>query len=245
MIIIKDWEEYFNHELTWTAHIRDRLYDKANLSQKKALLEIGCGSGELLKEIGIQFNLKLYGIDINQNKIKYAKENLRKNRIDAKLSVMNILDNQFQSQMFDVVITHFLFLWVKDLRECFNQIHRILKPDGVLLIFGEPDYGGLVEYPDTNLKKELFSQMKNFGADPEVGRKLNQFFLGKFNIEEHFCTSFPWISKMNKSQLLNDMNFFKEKLNTKKFDSDLMKKSIEEEKYFLFIPVFSYFLKRI
>jgi hypothetical protein len=44
---------------------------------------------------------------------------------------------------------------------------------------------------------------------------------------------------------LNDMNFFKEKLNAKKFQSDLMTKSIEEEKYFLFIPVFSYFLKRI
>jgi len=245
VVIINDWEDYFNKELRWTAHLRDRLYEKSNITQKRNLLEIGCGSGELLKEIGVKFNLKLFGIDISKEKIQYATQNLKKNMIDAKLSNMNLLNNTFNNQMFDVIITHFLFLWVKDLSRAFNQIHRILKKDGILLIFGEPDYGGLIEHPDTNLYKELTSSLKKLGADPEIGRKLNKFFVNKFRVEEHFCTSFQWIPALNKNELLEEVEFFKEKLNIKKFNSDLMRSSIEEEKYFLFVPVFSYYLKKI
>jgi ubiquinone/menaquinone biosynthesis C-methylase UbiE len=242
---VNSWEEKFNQQLKWTAHLRDRLYERANLTEKRNLLEVGCGSGELLKEIGVKFNLKLFGIDKNKSRVNYAMENLRNNMIEAKLSTMDILNNNFEDKMFDVVVTHFLFLWIKDLENCFTQLHRIIKPNGVLLIFEEPDFGGLIEFPDTNLKKELFHDLKKEGADPEVGRKLNQYFLDKFRVAEHFCTSFPWIPNLNKYELMNDLDFFKERFNVKKFNSDLMEKSIETNKYFLFIPTFSYYLTKI
>jgi len=245
LVFIKDWEDYFNKELKWTSHLRDRLYEKSNITQKKNLLEIGCGTGELLKEIGVKFNLKLFGIDTSKEKIHYAKQNLMKNMIDAKLSTMNLLNNSFDNNKFDVIITHFLFLWIKDLNRSFDQIYRILKKDGILLIFGEPDYGGLIEHPDTNLQKELMTSLTKLGADPEIGRKLYKYFFKQFKVEEHFCTSFPWIPTLNKNELLEEVDFFKEKLNNKKFNSGLMRNSIKEEKYFLFVPVFSYYLKKI
>ncbi|MFX0059845.1 MAG: class I SAM-dependent methyltransferase [Candidatus Hodarchaeota archaeon] len=245
MVNINSWEEKFNQQLKWTAHLRDRLYERANLTEKRNLLEVGCGSGELLKEIGVKFNLKLFGIDINEDRIKYATENLRINLIEAKLYVMNILNNNFEKEMFDVVVTHFLFLWIKDLEKIFTQLHRIIKKNGVLLIFDEPDFGGLIEYPETNLKKEILHDLKKEGADPEIGRKLNQFFPDKFRVGEHFCTSFPWIPNLYKHELVNDLDFFKRRFNVKKFNSDLMRKSIETNKYFLFIPSFSYYLTKI
>lgn len=244
-VIIDSWEDKFNRELKWTAHLRDRLYERANLTEKKNLLEVGCGSGELLKEIGVKFNLKLVGIDINKDRINYANRNLKRNMIEAKLHLMDILNNDFEDEMFDVVVTHFLFLWIKDLEKCFEELHRIIKNNGVLLIFEEPDFGGLIEYPDTNLKKEIFHDLKKKGADPEVGRKLYQFFLKKFNVGEHLCTSFPWIPNMHKNELLTDLDFFKRKLNPKKFNSNLMQKSIETNNYYLFIPIFSYYLTKI
>ncbi len=240
-----NWEKKFNEQLTWTAELRDCLYEKAEFSHKKNLLELGCRTGELLKEIGIKYNLKLFGIDTDKNKIEYASANLEKNLIDAKLITMNILNNNFEDNFFDVVITYCYFLWEMDLNNILAEIHRILKHNGVFLILGEPDFGGIIEYPDTGLKKELYNSLKNSGADPEIGRKIPQYFSNKFRLVEHFCSSFPWIPSVNKASLLKDLDLYIKNLNTKKFNSVLIIQSIESDKYFLFIPIFGYYLKNL
>ncbi|GAH85191.1 unnamed protein product [marine sediment metagenome] len=58
MVNMINWEDKFNEQLTWTSELRDSLYEKADFSHKKNLLELGCRTGELLKEIGIKYNLK-------------------------------------------------------------------------------------------------------------------------------------------------------------------------------------------
>ncbi len=42
-----NWEKKFNEQLTWTAELRDRLYEKADFSHKKNLLELGCRNRRL------------------------------------------------------------------------------------------------------------------------------------------------------------------------------------------------------
>ncbi len=240
-----NWKEKFNEQLTWTAELRDCLYEKAEFSLKKNLLELGCYNGELLKEIGIKYNLKLFGIDKNKNKIEYASANLEKNLIDAKLITMDILNNNFEDNFFDVVITYCYFLWEMDINHILAEIHRILKHNGVFLILGEPDFGGIIEYSDTGLKKELYNSLKDSGADPEIGRKIPQYFSNEFRLVEHFCSSFPWIPSVNRASLVNDLDLYIKNLNTKKFNSVLIIQSIESNKYFLFIPIFGYYLKKI
>ncbi|MFX0018873.1 MAG: class I SAM-dependent methyltransferase [Promethearchaeota archaeon] len=239
------WEFEFDERLKWTAELRDNLYKKANLAQKKNLLEVGCVTGELLKEIGVMYDLKLYGIDNDAVKIEYARVNLEKNMIDAKLMVMDISNNSFEDEMFDVIISYFSFLWIKNLKKAISEIHRILTNNGVFLILGEPDFGGLIEYPDTNLKKEIIYNIKNLGGDPAIGRKLNQYFTNQFKVIEHFCTSLPWIPNVDKITLHKEIDFYEENLNPKQFDINLIRTSIDLEKFFLFIPIFSYHLRKI
>jgi len=233
------WDVKVNEELKWTANVRDRLYTKANFAQKNNLLAISCGTGELLKEIGIKFNLKLYGIDDDRVKIDYASMNLAKNQIDAYLKQAKILNSNFQNNFFDIIITNFYFVWKKNLNEIFTEIHRILKHEGIFLILSEPDYGGLIEFPNTNLRKEIINNIQKMGGDPKVGRKLNQLFLGGFMVYENFCSSFPWIPNFAKEELYKYLEFFTKILNPKKFNSKLMKESIDKDIYFLFLPYFS------
>lgn len=240
-----NWEDKFNEELVWTANLRDRLYERAEIGLKSNLLEIGCGRGELLKEIGIKFDLKLYGLDTNDSLIEIARDNLYKNLIEAKLMNMDILNNNLESKFFDIIITHYSFLWIKDIGKAIQEIHRILKPDGVFIILGEPDFEGLIEYPNTNLKKEIYSALKKMGADPEVGKKLILHFYNKFRIIEQDCSSVPITPIISKQRLYKELEFYLKVLNPKKFKFDLMKKSIEERKYFIFIPVFTYLLKKV
>jgi len=240
-----DWNIRFSEQLKWTYEFRNHIYKIINLETKTNLLEIGCGTGALLKEIGKKFKLELYGIDIDKNRLKISKENLKKEGIKANLQYMDILNNNFEDERFEVIITHYLFLWIKDLEKCFNEIHRILKKEGILLILAEPDYGGLIGFPETGLKDALISNLTNSGADAKVGRKLNQFFSQKFDIIEEYCTSIPWVSNNNKDNLLKEMKFFKKILTEQKWDFIQTKNSIELNKYFLFIPVFTYYLRKI
>jgi ubiquinone/menaquinone biosynthesis C-methylase UbiE len=239
------WDLKFSEYLKWTAELRDNLYNRASFAQKKNLLEIGCGTGELLKEIGIKYNLKLHGIDNDAVKIEYARVNLEKNMIKATLDVMDISNNSFNNKVFDIITSYFSFIWMKDLRKSFLEIHRILKDDGIFLILGEPDFAGLVEYPDCNLKNEISYNLKNLGADPAVGRKLNQFFSNQFKVIDHFCISFPWIPNIDKDSLHKEIDFFQDVLNSKQFDLNLIRSSIDIGNYFLFTPVFSYYLRKI
>ncbi len=239
-----DWNIRFSEQLKWTYEFRSHIYKIINLETKTNLLEIGCGTGALLKEIGKEFNLNLYGIDIDEHRLKIAKDNLNQENIRANLQYMDILNNNFEDERFEVIITHYLFLWIKDLEKCFNEIHRILKKDGILLILAEPDYGGVIESPETGLKDALISNLKDNGADPEVGKKMNQYFSKKFEIVERYCISVPWISSKNKDNLLKEINFFRKIFTNQDFNFKKMNVAIENDKYFLFIPIFSYILKK-
>ncbi|MHA1488459.1 MAG: class I SAM-dependent methyltransferase [Promethearchaeota archaeon] len=127
-ITIINWSDRFSEQLKWTKELREYLYKKISLGfGKKKILEIGCGTGELLKEIGKKFKQELYGIDIDEERIKTANKNLKQQGIKAELKHVDFLNNNFKDQFFEVIITNYLFLWIKNLKKCFDEIYRILN----------------------------------------------------------------------------------------------------------------------
>ncbi|MHA1728797.1 MAG: class I SAM-dependent methyltransferase [Promethearchaeota archaeon] len=217
-----------------------------------SLLEVGCGTGALLLEIGQKFkNLDLYGIDIDKERIKNAEQILKKADIPVKLYDFDILGNNFKDDQFDIIVTNLVFLWINDISSVFRELYRILKlkNNGILIIFAEPDYGGMIEYPNTGLKEALISNLINEGADPMVGRKLGRFFGDKFGdkfqIIDQLSASVPWLARNNKKNLQNELKFFKTLLGETKFNSEKMRNSIESGEYFLYIPMFSFILQKV
>lgn len=66
----------------------------------KKLLDAGCGLGFLMKEISKDIDSELYGLDILQNSVEYAK-NLCPN---AKISQGSVYNLPFENDSFDVVL---------------------------------------------------------------------------------------------------------------------------------------------
>lgn len=71
-----------------------------------SIVDIGCGSGEMLKRIwrwGNRNNVKLdlTGIDANPNIIKYARKH---NPSEINFQVKNIFDPSFSTERFDIVV---------------------------------------------------------------------------------------------------------------------------------------------
>lgn len=93
------------------------------------ILDAGCGTGELMKNLS-KFG-KVYGIDINDEALKFTSKNHIKNV--KKASITNI---PFQDNKFDVVVSIDVLYHkaVKNDLEAFNEFKRVLKPGGILII---------------------------------------------------------------------------------------------------------------
>lgn len=105
------------------------------------LLEIGFGNGKFLNEyFSINPNIRVYGIDFSEimcNEAKALNANLlAQNKLF--LSCQNAMNTNFSNNFFDLIITiNTIYFWV-DTDKQLNEISRILKKGGELLIGFRP-----------------------------------------------------------------------------------------------------------
>ncbi len=240
-----NWHERFMNQLKWTKELREYIYKIFDFSKYKKILEIGCGTGALLLELGQKFDLELYGLDMDSNRIELARKNLKLAGIQAEVRCEEILQTSYKNQSFGAVVTNLFFLWIKKLEPVFQKIYDLLVENGVLIIFAEPDYGGLIEYPETGLKEALVSNLRRSGANPNVGRMLSSHFKDKFKVIGEFSPTIPWMASNNKEALLQESAFFNELLKKEIYDRNKLVQSIEDGSYFIYNPSFSFVLQKI
>ena len=238
------------YQFNWNRELREHIYDSYNFNDKRKILEIGCGTCVLLGELGQRLPLskeadfELVGIDNDSKRLKIAKKYLNSQNIKAKILNMDAYELKFKDDYFDAIFTHLALLWIHDLERIFNEIKRVLRKGGIFVIFAEPDYGGLIEYPDCGLREAIIDNLRSEGADPLIGRKLPSYFRG-FNVIGRYCGSVPWLSSLNYKDMLGELEFFKNLLGTDAFNYRKMKVSIDAEFYTLFIPIFTFILEKI
>lgn len=98
----------------------------------KRVLDIGCASGAVLYSLKDRFD-ELYGIEINPDRYKKAREQLK--GLNARL-LNSDLENglPFEDGFFDVVITTDVIQIFIDIFGCFKEMTRVLKEGGTQLV---------------------------------------------------------------------------------------------------------------
>ena len=113
------------------------------LQPGESLLDVGCGTGEVLHQLHKKFgeSVSLYGIDPSEDMLEVARQKLGKaSNVKLELGIGEQL--QFPDASFDWVVSSLTFhhvpLDVK--RATIRESHRVLKPGGKFLIsdFGKP-----------------------------------------------------------------------------------------------------------
>lgn len=123
------------HEI-WLKVLKDNLPNKNNIRA----LDLGTGAGFfafLLDELGIE----VVGIDYSQEMIDEAninKKELGKDKITFKR--MDAMNLEFEDESFDFIITRNVTWTLPDPKKAYEEMVRVLKPNGRLLNF-DANYG--------------------------------------------------------------------------------------------------------
>ncbi|MBI2672554.1 methyltransferase domain-containing protein [Candidatus Woesearchaeota archaeon] len=109
--------------------IRDKRLNliKKHIKKNDKILEIGCGSGNLLRFIECD---NIYGLDISSNMVKEAKKSVPNGNFIAG-DAENL---PYENNLFDKVIISEVLYYLPDMEKAISEAKRVLKKDGVILI---------------------------------------------------------------------------------------------------------------
>lgn len=121
--IAKYFGKYF-----WARRFYAKLVDRIT-PKKGAILEMGCGFGDLLKFL--EEDYQTVGIDISRDAIKEARKRLKK----TKLLIMTAKQiDRLENNSFDTVIASHILEHLKNPKAAIKKVFKLLKPKGIFFI---------------------------------------------------------------------------------------------------------------
>lgn len=164
-----NWHTRYLEQAAWTRDLRNYLFDKAGLADAQRVLEVGCGTGAILREI--HSPASFHGLDLQP-------ASLAECRIHAPAVSLTHGDARllpYPDQSFDIVYCHFLLLWVSDPLQVAREMARVGRS---VLALAEPDYSQRVDEPAVfkKLGKWQTKALIRQGANPSFGATLAETF---------------------------------------------------------------------
>jgi ubiquinone/menaquinone biosynthesis C-methylase UbiE len=122
------WSRYVSDTLNF---LIDYLQGSRQISGNEHVLDLACGTGELERKLlNVHSDLKIVGVDISEKILDMARLKLP-NLEFVKASAIAL---PFPDHKFDMVVTVSAFHYFDHLLDTLEEIRRILKPQGRLII---------------------------------------------------------------------------------------------------------------
>jgi len=111
---------------------------KSGVREGQTVLDFGCGSGNftiaaarIVGEKG-----KVYTQDIHPLAIEAVKKKVAKEKLSNVTTILSDMDTGLPDQSVDVVLLYRTFYLVKDKQGLLDELHRVIKPGGILSVLG-------------------------------------------------------------------------------------------------------------
>ena len=193
-----------------TAEERIPLYLEVGLKGANLILDVGCGSGIVTRDIARLTKGKIVGIDGSNDMIKVA-EKVLKDYKNVELRVSGAEKLPFDDNTFDVVTCNLLLMWADNPQKVVNEMARVTKPEGKVLASLEPDYGGKLHWPEHPKVDPIFAgkAIIERGGDPHIGRKLRLLFVrAGLETKVGIGNNRIWSCEEDKSYYLHARDFY-------------------------------------
>ena len=145
------------------------LVEQVNVVPGAALLDVGCGTGTILRYISDKTAIQGYGIDIEENMIAEAKKKCP----DMNIQVSSCDNTPFDNQQFDAITACLAYHHFSDKKGFAKEAARILKPEGILYI-ADPRFPWLIRKTINGLVK-LFHVVGFFGTPQEIFENFREY----------------------------------------------------------------------
>lgn len=129
-----NYENYYNdgkEVAKWLVN----LLGKHKQLKDAQILDWGCGPGRIIRHLPaiISDSCKVFGTDYNEQSIRWCSENIK--NVEFRLNKVNP-PLSFDNDFFDVIygLSIFTHLSAKSHHEWMDELLRVLKPDGILLL---------------------------------------------------------------------------------------------------------------
>ncbi len=109
------------------------VFDLFKVRKGMKVLDVGCGTGNFSIKLA-KMGCEVIGIDISEEMLKVAKDKAKKEGLNIKFYNMDVYDMKFEDNCFDGVISVTAFEFLKDPDKAIEEMFRVLKPKGYLLI---------------------------------------------------------------------------------------------------------------
>lgn len=120
--------DYARYRDIYPKELYDKLRELGTAADGTSWLDIGTGTGILPKNLYNQ-NSEIYGVDISQEQIKYAKLEAEKLGLKICYKACSAEESGFADNSFDTITAAQCF-WYMDREKMIAEIRRMLKPNG-------------------------------------------------------------------------------------------------------------------
>lgn len=167
-----DWHTRYLQQARWTRDLRAYLFERAGGREARRALEVGCGTGAILREWAGP--AALHALDLDPASLAQCglhAPGAHRVRADG-------LHLPYAASAFDITFCHFFLLWVRDPLQALIEMKRVTRPGGSILALAEPDYTARVDEPPElrPLGRWQAESLRRRGADVGFGARLAETF---------------------------------------------------------------------
>lgn len=192
----KEYFEYYNllREKNESLEFSYKLHEYKNFGGKK-VLDIGCGNGYVLSKYAKE-GAEVYGIDITETSIDLCNKRFEYLSLNGNFQVANAEELPFSNNSFDCVCSMGVLHHVPDTEKAVNEIHRVLKPGGriILMFYYKDSWYYRVTMPILSIllrksRQQLVNEVDGVGnpkGDVYSKNELDELLL-KFKNKEYFA----------------------------------------------------------
>ncbi|MBI5945786.1 MAG: class I SAM-dependent methyltransferase [Chloroflexi bacterium] len=173
-----NWHSRYLQQAAWTHDLRTYVFQQAGLANARRVLEVGCGTGAILRELDIPSAVTCTGARRKCHGLDLEPASLIECRLHAPAVSLTCGDAHrlpFPHKSFDIAYCHFLLLWVSDPLQVVREMARVSH---TVLALAEPDYSQRVDEPSAlaPLGKWQMDALRRQGANPSFGARLAEIF---------------------------------------------------------------------
>lgn len=105
--------------------------DLAGPLEGRRLLDCGCGRGDYLRAL-LRLGANAWGVELERSKLQDARE---REEVHGRLTAGDLEQLGFAAAVFDLALLNEVLEHVPDDRQTLREVHRVLRPDGLLVVF--------------------------------------------------------------------------------------------------------------